>query len=388
MMTALLPILLLTAGLNPQGPSSVALTSQVQTWRAQAVANDVSAYLAERVYEAWALDSVQEPAQFDVTLRWPDPGQVQITIRQAERIWVDRPLKVEDPSSARAMVWLLVRSTVERALMHAAASPETPPIAETPPIGDVPVADVPVATEPAEPPPVVPPPAMEIQPTVSATIAVAPIVATASVAATSPSEPTPTPVAKTSSVGSRQLTLSRLWERPYEMKPGEAIEGSMVMRSYVDVNSGVSAGLAVQARLQIDHNFVLGGEVGFYDEDKATNLSIKHLPISVNAGYVFSQDLPLEIGVSATFDARLVSVQGTQPMNPTNSLGVAAGLLTGAYVRTYYTFWQKDAAELRVTGEFTLNMALARSAYIVASQRIEDGPVLLSTGVGLQWRWH
>lgn len=368
MTTALLPILLLTASLNPQAPTSVAMTSKVQTWRAQAVANDVSAYLAERVHEAWALDAMQEPAQFEVMLRWPGPHEVQITIRQAERVWVDRPLKVDDPSSARAMVWLLVRSTVERALMHGAVStePTTPPIAPEP--------------EPA--------------PTASATVAMnAPTgptpTMTTTVATGLPDAAAASPgAATTSSVGGRQMSLSRLWDRPFTLMPGDAVEGSVMMRTYADPSSGFSAGLSVQARLQLDYNFIIGGEVGFYSENKATNLDLHHVPIGVFAGYSFGEELPLELGVSATLDGRVVSVQGTQMANPTNSLGVAVGLLAGAYARTHYSLWNKDSLELRVVGEFAMNVALLRSAYVVAAERFEDGPLVVTSAVGLQWRWH
>lgn len=384
MSTGLLPIMILAAGMSSQGPKSIALTAEVQTWRAQAVADDVSGFLTDRMQEAWSLAPAEGETDFTVNLRWPGPEQVRITIRQGDHQWVDRPLPVDDPSSARAMVWLLVRSTVERALIHSAPASRdvTPPIAARPAalamaVAEAPGSDVEVAlvnsdedaawlAEGASPAP-------------TATVAEAKAAVPEVQSAPSSSQTRATPA---------QHGLRRLWSAPFAMGPGDAVEAALVMRAYADPSSGISWGPTMQARLLLNEHLVLGGELGYRDESKGPDVNVSHVPITVLGGFRFSEGLPLEIGATATVDARVVSANTTAGQSGAGQThGGAVGVLLGAYVRGHYSLWDKDASELRLVGELGARFGVVRSAYVVGDQRQEDAVVAFSTGLGLEWRW-
>lgn len=383
MSTAVLPIMIFAAGMSAQGPNSVVLTTEVHTWRAQAVANDVSGFLADRMHETWGLTPAQEPGQFSVRLRWPAPEQVRITISQGSRQWVDRPLPVDDPSSARAMVWLLVRSTVERALIHSGhvAQDETPPIAAAPVV-------TPVAAPPTPGPDVKVDLVTADEDSAWLADAASPTkTATRAATVEAPLAPTPPAPSSRASTTAHGHGLRRLWLAPFALGPGDAVEAAVVMRGYADPNSGFGWGPAVQARLQLSDHFILGGELGVRAEDKSSNLTVTHIPITLLAGYRFGEGLPLELGVSGTIDPRVVSSRRTTNGQEVDSVGGAVGVLLGTYARAYYSLWTKDSSELRLVGEVGARFGVVRSAYFVDGQTEQDAVVAFSSGLGLEWRW-
>lgn len=393
-----IPVLLTLLGTPPEVPQSVRVETSVETWRAQAVADDVSRFLAARIQEAWSPDTDAEEPQFDVRLRWPGPEQVNIRVAQGARTWVDRPLPVDDPAAARAMVWLLVRSTIERALVHAALPPPSPapvaPIQQTPPIPR-PVSDpgpaeqggveVALADEDKDAAWLAAPEAPAKVETAS--VAEAPPPPTPPRTPDRPAPPAATSSAGASAAGGRQHGLRRLWSAPFSLGPRDAVEAALVMRGFADPGSGFGWGPAAQARLLLEDHLVLGGELGYRAERKGSDVEVDHVPVTLLAGYRFDESIPLEIGATATLDARFVTVTQTDGANQVDTTGVALGILLGTYARSFYPLWQKADSELRLFGEVGAGFGLLRSAYVVDGQREEDAVVTFSTGVGLEWRW-
>jgi hypothetical protein len=372
-------LVLLAVGLSPAGPRSLALRSEVFAPEARPAAEDVEAFVTERMMGSWGLAPVVGPAQFTVTLAWAAREQVRIQIKDDERVWVDRPLPVDDPSATRAMVWLLVRSTVERVLLRAAPEDPTPPIAQAvvhvAPAAPVPGSGVAVEALPAgEGDDFLDPPA-----TATATLAEAP---------TPPDEAPPapaTPAVAPAAAVAPTPGLSRLWRAPFALAPGERLSAALVMRAYADPNTGFGWGPAASARLQLANRFLFGGELG-YRSERADSLDIDHVPLTLLAGYVF-ESIPVEVGAATSLDLRVVTAQVAAAGQPNERSGLAAGLTAGAYARAFYPVYTKDASELRLVADAGLRFALLRSAYVVNEQRQEDAVVSFSTGLGLEWRW-
>lgn len=394
---ATLSMLLIGLSMSPTAPESVAIDTDVQTWRAQAVADDVSGFLVTRVQEAWGLVPTAPDPQFSVRLTWPGPDRVQITVRQGDRQWVDRPLPVDDPSSARAMVWLLVRSTIERALVHAAA----PPTAEAAPVDETPA--IPRTPAPPAPPRPPAPPAPAAAPEDPSEVEVALVdedkdaawlagsTESATVAAAPPPAPSPEADAPATPSASRTSSapggIRRLWTAPFALADGDAVEAAVIMRGFADPSSGFGWGPAAQARLVLSERWVLGGELGYRSEHKGDAFEVDHVPLTLLAGYRFGESLPLELGLSATLDTRFVTARANDGQSVTDTTGVTAGLLFGGYARGFYSLWARGGDEVRVFGELATRFGAVRSAYVIEGEREQDAVVTFSTGVGLEWRW-
>lgn len=375
-------LMLLAVGLSPAGPRSLALKSEIYAPEARPVAEDVEAFVLARMEESWGLAPVVGNAQFTVTLAWAAREQVRIQIKDAERVWVDRPLPVDDPSATRAMVWLLVRSTVERVLLRGAPEDETPPIAqlahdEAAPGSGVAVEAVAGDDEDwlAPPEPVL----SDEAPTATTTVAeAAPPPPTPPAAPDAPAAPTAVPAGPHG--------LARMWTAPFSLREDERLSAALVMRGYADPVTGFGWGPAASARLQLSNRFLFGGEVGFRAEHPSDALEVAHIPLTLLGGYAF-EGIPLEIGATASLDLRAVAARVSETGTQAERSGFAAGLTTGAYARAFYPVYARGNSELRLVADAGLRFALVRSAYVVGDQRVEESVVNFSTGLGLEWRW-
>lgn len=343
----------LTLGLLAAAPAmgGVVLESQVEDPAAAASAETVAQYLEAQIQGTWP----ESPGDFQVRLTWPDAATVRIRVAQADRTWVDRPIAVEDPDAARALVWLLVRSTIERVGLRAPA-----PVDETPPI---PVAGAATEVETASvaeaPPP--PPPAP---------------------AEASPEAEPPTPATPPRSP---RRGLRRLTEAPFQLRADDQLLGAIAFRGFADPTSGFGWGPVFSTRLVLGGTWVVGAEFGFRSEQRTDNLTVNHIPFSALVGYRLATEWPVELGASLTFDPREVRNQNAAGTVDVTSLSL--GIQTGLYARTHYTLWRNTKAELRLVGTVGTRFGLLRSGYTLDGNREEDAVVAFDTSVGVEWRW-
>ena len=101
---------------------------------------DLEAFLDERARETWEVGD--SGARFEVVIAWPDDRRLVVRVHEGERELASREIEVADPGATKLTVWLVVKSTINRALR------EGPRVAATVAEPEVDVR-VPVAAKPA-----------------------------------------------------------------------------------------------------------------------------------------------------------------------------------------------------------------------------------------------
>lgn len=365
--------------------------TEVEDEAARAVASSVEVYVTDRIRDAWGIEpssSVTENPdgrQFEVILSWERPDEVTIRISEGSEILVARPVAVEEPDAARALVWLLVRSTVERVVLRAdqdavigpaAVDPTDAPTDSATDPGSREVADVEVLGD-DDVDPLLPPPEPELQ-------TPAPDAEAANAALSVPDAAAAEPAAEEPPV------QARTDPKPKVRPDADVISVGLVARGYADTGSGLATGPALQLRLRLREWLHVGLELGVRTEDREVlrdpapatpeTLEIRHVPLTLTAGLQPLKSLPLEFGAGLTVDMRRVTTSETS--------GTTAGVMLGVYSRAFWDFWTGDRNSVALFGDLTLSVPAVRQAYLVGDTREEDGLVVLGLGAGLEWRWH
>lgn len=341
----------LTAAMAQAKPEAVVLTTSPAITRPALTSSRTLAiyessialrqHLETRIQETWGFSPESTPPidpsrrTFYVHLDWPEQDRVVVGVADPDNTLVERTVQAADLGTAKVMVWLLVRSTVERALIRpshevpvAEVADVTPPITEETPIEEI-----------ASPPPVK---------AASATTDEVAVVG----------EVAPTRIEK---------------PNRYAL--------SLMALSYFDSGSGVAAVPAVQARFFLHKWLVVGADLTFRHEERAEGaLDVYHLPITGYVGARPWDSLPMELGLAATFDPKVVSL-------PQDS-GLDAGFYLGPYVRGRLPLFSFGRSQIALVGDATLAFALRRNAYFVNGQSLEDGVVSFRVAGGLEWAWH
>lgn len=298
-------------------------------------------HLATRIEETWGFEVEATPpidpsrSTFYVHLDWPEQDEVVVGIADAEDTLVERPLEAGDLATAKVMVWLLVRSTIERALIR--PTPQIPVVEATPPITEeTPIEEI------ASPP----------------------------------------PKEATEETGGQTTEMAAVAEvAPTRIERPNRYALSLMAKSDFDSGAGVSAVPAVQGRLFLHKWFIVGAELTFRHEEKAGgSLDVYHLPITAYVGARPWDSLPMELGLATTFDPKVVSL-------PDDS-GVDAAFYLGPYVRGRLPLFSFGSSQFALVGDATLAFALRRNAYFVNGQSLGDGVVSFRVAGGLEWAWH
>ena len=379
---------LLLAALSDTGPDAVVLTSSTSVPAAASVAAEVDAFLRERIPSAWGLEALPEiPAEaggrvFRIHLTWPEPEKVNLRIQDGGEVLVDRSTHVSGSAAAKAMVWLLVRSTIERVLLQV-PQPKPPPPDPVPEIAEAP-AEVTLGEAPDPPSGVAveampeakddwwDPPAPEPEAEVA--------IEDPSPAESEPKS-TPAPVAasptETSSAPKRSM-LARLFTEKMPWQKPTGISGGFLMRAYAGPN-GATWGPAVQVRMDVTEWFAFGGELAFREETLDGVLDIRHMPFTLFAGLRPLERMPIELGVQATADIKAIS--------STRSSGVGFGFLTGGYARADFQIYDAGTQSIALLADVGVSLALLRQSYLVNGTRTSDSAIVFQTGLGVEWRW-
>jgi hypothetical protein len=110
---------------------------------------DLDIFLAERVADTWggeALAASDDQSRFRVGVSWLAERSAEVAVDEGDVRLAQRILVITDPGAAKLTIWLLVKSTIRRALVS--ARPAAPPI-EPPARAAVTVsASAPAAPEP------------------------------------------------------------------------------------------------------------------------------------------------------------------------------------------------------------------------------------------------
>ena len=395
MLQALLMLGLSAAPADAGAFDRIKLVTEVEDEAARAVATSVEAYVIDRVRDAWGIESnsgvgaESRGRQFDISLIWERPEEVTIRISEGMDILVARPVEVGDPDAARALVWLLVRSTIERVVLRddegaqvgsiPAVAPSLPGVSsETGDVADVELvsdADIePLIEEPEPEPP---------EPEVPATDAVALSVPQAELEDNAESEE--------SSEATEPEVRAQSEAKPKRRLDADVISAGVAARAYADSASGLASGPALQLRLRLQHWLYVGLELGFRTETREVfrtgnagqgldTFEIQHVPLTLSGGVQPLRNLPVEFGAALTIDMRrLTTVENT---------GTTVGIMLGGYSRIFWDFWTSDRNSIALFGDLMLSVPAVRQAYVVGDSREEDGLLVFGAGAGLEWRWH
>lgn len=369
---------LAAAGQAPAEADAVILQSVVSSADVSQVdVDEVEAFLETRIRDTWGVEVSRTPPieergrHFFVTLDWRGKTAAHVHLSERDVVHVDRKVAIADPKSGRAILWLAIRSSIERALT---AMPPAPTVGEMieKMADEAETSSVAEAPEPApEPEPVAetaPEPAPESEPEPVAEAAPAPA-------------PTPTtvePARKRDPVDPRLwASFDSIWMNRPTPTAG-AWSGSVLLRGAVD--GGIGVGPSLQTHYIVGRWLTVGGEIGWYGTSPARDVGIDHIPLTLMAGTQPTLDIPLELGVRTTLDIQIVSM-------PNRTEGGARWLL-GPYARSSLPFYVGERDNASFVAEFRLDFALARGAYTVNNNRIVDPFVGLGAAVGVEYRWH
>ncbi len=277
----------------------------------------VRAHLTQRIRETWGIEVDATPpitptdGTFYIHLDWPSPQEVVVGVALPEQTLAERSIEVEDLDATAATVWLLVQSTVERALLSPAA----------------------IANE--QPPPAAP----------EAPLAV--VEGAAPIAGRGP----------------KRYALS-----------------VMALTNF-DTGAGVQATPSFQGQLFLHRWLIVGAELSFRHESRTETTNIYHVPLT---GFVSAhpwEELPLELGLFTTLDAKVVSL-------PNSGGGMSAGFYVGPFVRGRWSFYSFGSSSFSIVGDAGLAFALKRDRYYVGNETMTDGVVAFRLAGGLEWSWH
>jgi hypothetical protein len=152
--SALILALALTASARP---STVAL---VVVGERDASLAALESFLRARIFDAWGIDAqAQEPVPAksgDVIVRItaPAPGEIAVSVEEGTKTITERTLLAKNDDSPAPMVWMLVKSTVSRALAPAPIVPEATASIAHPPAAPAAAAAAPEVA-PSKPAPIV-----------------------------------------------------------------------------------------------------------------------------------------------------------------------------------------------------------------------------------------
>lgn len=100
---------------------------------------DLGAFLAERASGTWGAEAIAQDgttARFRVQVSWPAERSVKVAVDEKDVRLADRILVVTDAGAAKLTIWLLVKSTINRAMLGSVPvgpRPEPPPAAHVGP---------------------------------------------------------------------------------------------------------------------------------------------------------------------------------------------------------------------------------------------------------------
>ncbi len=338
---------------------------------------DVEVFLAERIRESWGVEVSNTPPiteggrHFFVTLMWRTPELVLLRVAERDATHVEREVVVADPTSGRAILWLAIRSSIERAL---AAMPPAPTVEEmlddmaegTKAREEIAAANAEADAAPEPPAPPEPP-------------------ATPSSPAGPPPTPTTVTPTATGDVMDPRLyeNFATMWANRSPPSPG-AITAAVLARGTVD--GGLGFGPAAQLQYTFNRWLTVGGELAYYSIDRAFRTSptatldvhIAHVPLTAMASMQPLLEVPLELGARATLDLQLVTADST-------SAGVR--VLTGPFARSSLPFYVGDSDGASFIAEIKADFAVVRGAYNFGNQRFVDPFVSVGAAVGVEYRW-
>ena len=370
MLTIIFVCGLLTGTSQARVPDAISLTTQVEDQREKAAAMKVEAFVAERIHETWGIRPNTEPIdqtsdrQFEVSFHWMWP-RVTIQINQGQELLVNRPITVENPDTARAMVWLLVRSTIDRvaqmgidlldapAPLEADGTPSSRASVEFGFLGEGDRDDA--SVEQVEPEPR----AFETSSLALPTRQFTP--------------------STNEAVGSDQPTAETNPPHLRQASTANSISAGFVFRGVVETDSGLAFGPNLQVRLALLQSFRLGLEIGSRDAS-IDDFELQHIPISISGGIQPYLALPFEVGTFLTVDARRVTGNV--------SSGWTFGALMGGYARTFWSVWSAEGNSAVLMADVLLSTPLIRRIYHEAEFEAKDGLAVLAFGVGLEWQWY
>ncbi len=379
-------------------PDAILLETRVDEKAALPVADDVDTFIGERMKEAWGITVLRQDRGGDagrvfvVDLHWFAPDEVNIRIAEPGEVHVDRSVPIDDRSAARALVWLLVRSTIERVVLRGEDTGHQHSHAETQPAPIAPAAEAPAAeTPPVATPPVAAAPEVPEPQIGTETTTVAEAAPETPVAEDMMSDVVPSATMRQSITGERSVSdmardnynqLSATASAPVNLGGFSGLSVGLVARGYGDTSgTGLQASPNLQVRLR-NGNWNFGGEVG-YRRENPTGGTFDHVPVSVLGGYTLG--LGLELGVMATADFKRINL--SDGMGQT-ARGQSIGLLAGGYLRGAWAVYDSDVYELAVVADLSFSPYLLRQRYVVGQLRVDEGPFLVGAGVGMEIRWH
>jgi hypothetical protein len=149
-----------------------------------------------------------------------------------------------------------------------------------------------------------------------------------------------------------------------------------------DTGAGPGIAPSIQARMFVHQWFVFGGELSFRHEERndTATVNVYHIPLTAFVGARPWSDLPLELGLFTTLDAKVVRLP--------NDSGMSAGFYLGPYVRGRWAFYSFGESEFAIVGDAGLGFALRRDRYFVGNETLTDGVVAFRLAGGLEWSWH
>lgn len=361
----------LAAGQVPEGPVTpgalVVTASAAQPGRAltEALRGD----LITRAMDSWEVPTYLEPTPatppntFEVALRWSESG-VWVRIQESEEVLVERKLSIEDPQTTKLMLWLLVRSTIERALIQPTVPGE--PVDETPPIPEVPETEpVDTSTRSKD---------KEISETTTATVAeeAEPVGRT---------PPAPVRIERVSRGARFVNTLGGIFTNPLSLNEGQSFSMSLMVNGIVDTGASLGGGASFQALARLSPMFAVGAEIGYRHEGRNEELSMHHIPLTLLGTGKFFDSLDLDLGVAAMLDIKLVASEA--------DVDVLAGVYVGPYGRYRMPVLQeRDGRALALTADVGLLFAINRGQYrLSGGETTTDGLMQIRLAVGVEWTW-
>jgi hypothetical protein len=321
--------LLLLAMLTQVEPNPGAV--EPLTLRIDAVGRESGAalagFVAERSRETWGavVVGVDEPTvtpRFAITLAWDTADLVELRIEEQGRELLRRRVTVAEPAALKLVVWLIVKSAVERAMVDAATAADLgppPPVETSAPAG---------AT--------VPPPVPAASPAAAA------------------------PAAQTD-------------ERP-RFDTGLLVSGVWGGRKQFALGPSVAVSMRPWSAL------VVGFELGYWLTPALPGpggdlaLLVHHLPLALSAGWALDPEALWEVVGFAQCDLEVVRTQRRE--------GTGTGVEAGAFVRTRLRLADVRAHLVVRLGAAA---RLRRQRYLLDDGVVREGPYLVLLSAGVTW---
>lgn len=329
-------------------PSSIAVVERgVESEHAHALAELVRA----RGRVTWGDESITdrpEGARYTVEVTALSPEACALVVRDEGGVLASRSVAWQAVDLGLLEGWLVVRSTLERAMASPAAGE-----GETP--------DIPRPGEGA------------IEAAVSATVAVV----------------DPTPTITSSAVDGVEAARAEVGPPPSAVEPSAAAPSPLgydpTTRDRLVDTWGVvfasqlagapSTGLAVQARKSLAPRVNVGARVGLEWSSPIEGVSATRVPLTGLVGWVPWTDLPIELGAQVQLAPIIVSTT-----DDNGGIGLTASV--GGYGRGSWM-----VGPINLFGELALALPLARHSYDSATETATDPALDFRINLGAEWRW-